>query len=31
MPLLDDNQEEGSYKLLVERTFKLLLKKTRSE
>lgn len=26
MPLLDDNQEEGSYKLLVERTFKPLLK-----
>jgi hypothetical protein len=26
MPLLDDNQEEGSYKLLIERTFKPLLK-----
>jgi len=25
MPLLDDNQEEGSYKLLIERTFKPLL------
>lgn len=26
MPLLDDNKEEGSYKLLIERTFKPLLK-----
>lgn len=26
MPLLDDNQEEGSYKLLIERTFLPLLK-----
>lgn len=26
MPLLDDNVEEGSYKLLIERTFKHLLK-----
>lgn len=26
MPLLDDNVEEGSYKLLIERTFKPLLK-----
>ena len=29
MPLLDDNQEEGSYKLLIERTFKPLLKPKR--
>jgi hypothetical protein len=29
MPLLDDNQEEGSYKLLIERTFKPLLKSKR--
>ena len=27
MPLLDDNKEEGSYKLLIERTFKPLLKR----
>lgn len=27
MPLLDDNKEDGSYRLLVERTFKPLLKK----
>ncbi len=26
MPLLDDNQEQGSYKLLIERTFKPMLK-----
>jgi hypothetical protein len=26
MPLLDDNQEEGSYRLLIERTFKPFLK-----
>lgn len=26
MPLLDDNKEEGSYKLLIERTFKPMLK-----
>ncbi|MFT4759875.1 MAG: hypothetical protein ACI9XO_003646 [Paraglaciecola sp.] len=26
MPLVDDNQEQGSYRLLVERTFKPLLK-----
>jgi len=26
MPLLDDNKEEGSYKLLIERTFKSMLK-----
>ena len=26
MPLLDDNKEDGSYKLLIERTFKPLLK-----
>lgn len=28
MPLLDDNKEDGSYRLLVERTFKPLLKKS---
>ena len=27
MPLLDDNKEDGAYRLLVERTFKPLLKK----
>ncbi len=27
MPLLDDNKEDGSYRLLIERTFKPLLKK----
>ena len=27
MPLLDDNKEEGSYRLLIERTFKPLLKR----
>ncbi len=27
MPLLDDNKEEGSYKLLIERTFKPIIKK----
>ena len=26
MPLLDDNQEEGSYRLLIERTFKHMLR-----
>lgn len=26
MPLLDDNQEEGAYKLLIERTFSEMLK-----
>lgn len=29
MPLLDDNQEQGSYRLLVERTFKPYLKNLR--
>jgi len=29
MPLLDDNKEEGSYRLLIERTFKPMLKKKR--
>jgi hypothetical protein len=29
MPLLDDNQEQGSYKLMVERTFKPYLKNLR--
>ena len=29
MPLLDDNQEEGSYRLLIERTFKPYIKKGR--
>ena len=27
MPLLDDNKEDGSYRLLIERTFKPLLKR----
>jgi hypothetical protein len=27
MPLLDDNQEQGSYRLMIERTFKPYLKK----
>jgi hypothetical protein len=30
MPLLDDNKEDGSYRLLVERTFKPLLKRKKS-
>ncbi|GAB5555353.1 MAG: hypothetical protein Sapg2KO_49440 [Saprospiraceae bacterium] len=30
MPLLDDNQEQGSYRWLIERTFKPLLKNNRS-
>lgn len=30
MPLLDDHQEQGSYRLLVERTFKPFLKSRRS-
>jgi hypothetical protein len=29
MPLLDDNQEDGSYRLLIERTFKPYLKRGR--
>lgn len=29
MPLIDDNQEQGSYKLLIERTFKPYLKNLR--
>lgn len=29
MPLLDDNQEQGSYRLMIERTFKPLLKNLR--
>lgn len=29
MPLLDDNQEQGSYRLMIERTFKLYLKNLR--
>jgi len=29
MPLLDDNQEQGSYRLMVERTFKPMLKNLR--
>ena len=31
MPLLDDNQEQGSYKLMVERTFKPYLKNLRKK
>ncbi|MFK7982925.1 MAG: hypothetical protein AB8G86_23300 [Saprospiraceae bacterium] len=31
MPLLDDNQEQGSYRLLVERTFKPYLKNLRNK
>jgi len=31
MPLLDDNQEQGSYRLLVERTFKPYLKRLRKK
>lgn len=31
MPLLDDNKEDGSYRLLVERTFKPLLKTKRGK
>ncbi len=30
MPLMDDNQEQGSYRLLIERTFKPYLKNLRS-
>ena len=29
MPLIDDNQEQGSYRLMIERTFKPTLKKLR--
>ena len=29
MPLVDDNREDGSYRLLIERTFKPMLKKKR--
>ena len=31
MPLLDDNQEQGSYRLLIERTFKPYLKNLRNK
>jgi hypothetical protein len=31
MPLLDDNKEQGSYRLMVERTFKPYLKKLRKK
>jgi hypothetical protein len=31
MPLLDDNKEDGSYRLLIERTFKPLLKKKKGD
>ncbi len=31
MPLIDDNQEQGSYRLLVERTFKPYLKNLRNK
>ena len=31
MPLIDDNQEQGSYRLLIERTFKPYLKNLRSK
>ncbi len=31
MPLIDDNQEQGSYKLMVERTFKPFLKNLRNK
>ncbi len=31
MPLIDDNQEQGSYKLMVERTFKPYLKNLRKK
>lgn len=31
MPLLDDNKEEGSYRLLIERTFKPLLKRRQGQ
>ncbi|RME99043.1 MAG: hypothetical protein D6772_08245 [Bacteroidetes bacterium] len=30
MPLVDDNKEEGSYRLLIERTFKPMLKKRKT-
>ena len=31
MPLIDDNQEQGSYKLMIERTFKPYLKNLRNK
>ena len=31
MPLVDDNQEQGSYKLMIERTFKPMLKNLRNK
>ena len=31
MPLIDDNQEQGSYRLLIERTFKPHLKRLRNK
>lgn len=31
MPLVDDNQEQGSYRLMVERTFKPSLKNLRNK
>ncbi len=31
MPLVDDNQEQGSYRLMVERTFKPMLKNLRNK
>jgi len=31
MPLLDDNQEQGSYRLLVERTFFLFIKMKKTQ
>ena len=31
MPLLDDNKEDGSYRLLIERTFKPLLKRKQGQ
>lgn len=31
MPLIDDNQEQGSYRLMIERTFKPFLKKLRNK
>jgi len=31
MPLIDDNQEQGSYRLMIERTFKPYLKNLRSK
>ena len=31
MPLLDDNKEDGAYRLLIERTFKPMLQKAKSK